>query len=389
MEIGKNIRRIRPWLIWAIILIVAAFALKTKILAPPAVEIVAVEPHDLTAQVYGNGTVEAKVVIGVSSKITGRIMQLSVDQGDRITKGQLLARLEDSDFVQQERQAQALLNEVIASRGVEEATLSKARATLILAQKNARRFTELANNDLVARLEQEQYQTAFTIAKEEVNRSRASLAAIRLAEAANQAGLDLSRSRLADTRIYAPQDGIIISRDLEQGATVTPGLSIFTLADPQMVWVKANVDEALLSGVSVGKKAAITLRSGQKSSLPGQVARLGLQSDRVTEELEVDVAFTPPLATFHLGEQADLLIVTESKTADLSLPAKALVSKAGSRGVWQVVQGKLHFTKVQTGIEDRSAITEIVSGLQNGAQVAVAPAADMAKFTDGMKVREK
>ena len=101
------------------------------------------------------------------------------------------------------------------------------------------------------------------------------------------------------------------------------------------------------------------------------------------------MAFTPPLATFHLGEQADLLIVTESKTADLSLPAKALVSKAGSRGVWQVVQGKLHFTKVQTGIEDRSAITEIVSGLQNGAQVAVAPAADMAKFTDGMKVREK
>lgn len=389
MIIKTNLPRIRTWLVWAVIFIGAAFVLKTKILSPPEIEVVKIERRDLTNHVYGNGTVEAKVMIGVSSKITGRIVQLYADQGDQVTKGQLLARLEDNDFVQQQRQAQAVLRTVNATLGVEEAALRKARATLILAEKNAQRFTDLADKDLIARIESEQYQTTFAVAKEEVNRSQAALHAIHMEKEVSQAGIELSRSRLADTQIYAPQDGLIISRDLEQGATVTPGLSIFTLADPQLVWVKANVDEALLSSVAVGKKAAITLRSDQNTSLPGQVARLGQQSDRVTEELEVDVAFTPPLATFRLGEQADVLIVAETKAAALSLPAKALISKEGSRGVWRVSQGQLHFAEVQTGIEDRSGFTEIVFGLGLDEKVAVAPPAETAKFKEGMRVREQ
>jgi HlyD family secretion protein len=59
---------------------------------------VTVENRDLTEMVYGNGTVEAKVVVGVSSKITGRIIELYADQGDRVTRGQLLAKLENDDF---------------------------------------------------------------------------------------------------------------------------------------------------------------------------------------------------------------------------------------------------------------------------------------------------
>jgi len=389
METKKRPRRMPPWLIWAIVLAGAAFAIKTRLMGPARLEIVTVTARDLTAQVYGNGTIEAKVMVGVSSTITGRVVELLADQGDQVTAGQLLARLEDDDFFQQERQAEAVLRKVAAAIAAEEATLGKARATLSLAEKNAQRFASLADNNLIARLEAEQYQTACTVAREEVARAQAALTASRMEEEASRASLELTRSRHADSKIYAPQDGVIISRDLELGATASPGLAIFTLADPRLVWLKANVDEAMLGGVAVDKEAVITMRSSPDTPRPAHVARLGRQSDRVTEELEVDVAFDSPLASFRLGEQADVLITTGTKAGAPSLPGAALIAKDGTRGVWRVSQGQVHFVKVQTGIEDRSGFSEIVSGLAPGDQVAMAPPPQMAALKEGMKVRGK
>lgn len=335
----------KKYLIAAASVLALGVLLKATVLAPLKVKAVEAERRDLTAQVYGNGTVEAKVVVGVSSKITGRIVELYGDQGDSVRRGKLLAKLESQDFAEQ---------------------LQKAQATLELASRNARRYKNLADKDLVSRLEAEQYETAARVA------------------AAEEA---TARSRLDDTLIHAPEDGLIIARNLEKGSIVTPGQPIFSLADPKTVWVKANVDESLLQGVAVGKKALISLRSAPGRQFPGQVVRLGHESDRVTEELVVDVAFTPPLKDFRLGEQADVLIVDETKIAVPSLPSAAIVSRGGSRGVWVIGRNRLEFKEVVTGAEDRRSFTEIVSGLAGGDRVAVAAPSVMQKFSSGMKVR--
>ncbi|HEX9079922.1 MAG TPA: efflux RND transporter periplasmic adaptor subunit [Desulfuromonadaceae bacterium] len=387
MELPKAVATMRKYLVWPVVLAGGVILLNMTLLAPPRVKIVRMERGDLTAQVYGNGTVEAKVVVGVSSKITGKVVEVYVDQGDRVRRGQLLAKLENDDFFQQQRQSEAGVKRAAANLDVEKANLQKAVANLALAQKNAQRFKNLAEKNMVSKLEAENYDNTYQVAREEVNRSRAALEAARMDQAANRASLGFSRSKVADTLIYAPQDGIIITRDLEKGATVTPGMSIFTLAAPQMVWVKANVDESLLKGVAVGKKAVITLRSAPNEPFPGRVARLGRESDRVTEELEVDVAFTPPLTNFRLGEQSDVYIVTDTKKGVHCLPSAALVARERGRGAWVVKNGKLRFKPVTTGIEDRRNLTEITGGLAGDELVAVAPPAEMAKFRDGMRVR--
>lgn len=387
MELLKTLARKKTYLIWAAILATVAIVLKMTLLAPPKIKAVTLEKRDLTAQVYGNGTVEAKVVVGVSSKITGRIVALYADQGDQVKQGQLLAKLENSDFIQQEQQSEAGLNRSVANLSVEQANLQKAKANLELAAKNAQRFKVLADKNLIAKQEAEQYDTTCQVAREEVARCQAALEAARMEQRANRAGLGFARSKVADTLIYAPQDGVIITRDLEKGDTVTPGMSIFTLADPRTVWVKANVDESQLKGVTIGKKAFITLRSLAGEQLPGQVVRMGRQSDRVTEELEVDVAFAQPLKNFRLGEQSDVYIIAGTKKATPSLPAAAIVAREKNRGVWTVAHNRLAFKPVTIGIEDRRNLTEIVGGLANGEQVAMAPAAEMAKFREGMKVR--
>ncbi|MBF0509760.1 MAG: efflux RND transporter periplasmic adaptor subunit [Deltaproteobacteria bacterium] len=386
MNLLKALIRRKKYMVWLIILGAAAALLKLTVLAPPKVKIVKLEKRDLTAQVYGNGTVEAKVVVGVSSKITGRIVELSADQGDRVTRGQLLARLEDDDFVQQQRQSEAALNRAAANWKVEQANLHKALANVTLAEKNARRFKNLFEKDMVARLEAEQYENTYLVAKAEVARSTAAVKSAQMEQAANQANLGFARSKVADTFIYAPQDGIIISRNLEKGATVTPGLAIFSLADPQMIWIKTNVDESQMKGVAVGRPAIISLRSAPGEQFPGQVSRLGRESDRVTEELEVDVAFTPPLKDFRLGEQADVYIVTESRQKVSSLPSAALVTQGKTRGVWTAEKDRLKFKPVTAGIEDRRNFTEILAGLDGRDRIATAPLEDMAKFHDGMKV---
>jgi len=387
MDLLRTLAKKKKYLIWAAALVAVAIVLKMTLLAPPKVKVVNVEKRDLTAQVYGNGTVEAKVVVGVSSKITGRIVELLADQGDLVKRGQLLARLENDDLLQQQQQSQAGLNRSAANLNVEQANLQKAKANLALAEKNAQRFKTLAEKNLVSRLEAEQYETSRQVAREEVARSMATIDAVRMEQQSGRAGVGFARSKVADTLIHAPQDGVIITRDLEKGATTTPGQPIFTLADPATIWVKANVDESQLKGVAVGKSAVITLRSSPGERWSGRVARLGHQSDRVTEELQVDVAFNPPLTDFRLGEQSEVYITTEAKKSVPSLPSAALVTNGKKRGVWLAENGRLKFREVTVGIRDRNDFAEITGGLGGKERVVIAPQPQLAKFREGMKVR--
>ncbi len=115
MTAVQSIAKYAKYWIW-ILAAGAAFAvLKLTLLSPPAVRLVTVTNRDLAAQVYGNGTVEAKVVVDVSSKITGRIVELFADQGDHVRRGQLLAKLESDDFGQQAIQAEALVRNGIGN----------------------------------------------------------------------------------------------------------------------------------------------------------------------------------------------------------------------------------------------------------------------------------
>ena len=387
MTVLNKLIRNKKYLAGGLAVIVVIVIVKMTLLAPPQVRIVSVQKRDLTAQVYGNGTVEAKVVVAVSSKITGRIMELHADQGDHVTRGQLLATLESDDLLQQQKLSAAGVSKSAANLKVEMANLQKARANLVLAENNTRRFKSLLDSGMVSRQEAEQYENIYQVAREDVARSTAMIEAVRMEQAANRAGLGFAGSKVADTRIYAPIDGVIITRNLEKGATTIPGQTIFTLADPGTIWVSANVDESQLKGVAVGKSAVILLRSSPGEQWAGQVARLGHQSDRVTEELQVDVAFNTPRQNLRLGEQAEVYITTEAKKSAPSLPAAALVSNNRKQGVWVAENGRLRFRATTSGIKDRGGFTEITGGLDGNARVVVADPLKTAKFRDGMRVR--
>jgi HlyD family secretion protein len=377
----------RKPLLWVVGVAILLLIARATIFAPVVVKTTTLTARDLTARVYGNGTVEAKVVVSVSSKVTGKIQALFADQGDRVKTGQLLARLEDEDFRQQVIQAQAGIKKASSTLDVEEANYLKSLANQELAKSNARRITELGAKNLASKQDVDIQTTALEVARKETQRAMASLQALREDNQAFRAVAAFARSRQKDMLIVAPQDGVVLSRDLEQGATVSPGMPIFRLVDPSVIWVKANVDESKSRGVAVGQEADIFIRSAPGVHFQGRVARIALESDRVTEETEVDVLFDPPLKDFRLGEQAEVYIVTAIKKNTPSLPADCITSKGKKRAVWTVINGELHKKEIVSGIEDKNSFVEVLSGVDPATQVAIAPAEKIMAFKEGMRVK--
>ena len=126
--------------------------------------------------------------------------------------------------------------------------------------------------------------------------------------AAAVAGLASVQSRKADSIITSPINGYVVSRELESGAAVNPGTPILKLADPRTIWVTVYVDEREAGPIAVGNMADVALRSMPDRAFRGKVVRIRRESDRVTEQLTVDISFDELPEQLTLGQQAEATI---------------------------------------------------------------------------------
>jgi HlyD family secretion protein len=164
-----------------------------------------------------------------------------------------------------------------------------------------------------------------------------------------------------------------VIRELEAGATVNPGSGILKIADPRTAWVTVHVDERDLGSLSVGDRAEISLRSLPGRPVPGRIARIQRESDRVTEQLAVDIALLERPERLTLGEQAEARIRPPARHGSVGVPLGALVRTADGPGVWTVVAGRLAFRPVRIGVLDPGGWVEALDGVREGDEVVVAP----------------
>lgn len=187
-----------------------------------------------------------------------------------------------------------------------------------------------------------------------------------------RAALALARSRLDDAAIVSSFDGYVVSRDLEPGATVNPGTPILKVADPRTGWVTVHVDERETGLIAVGDAAEISLRSLPGRALGGRVARIRRESDRVTEQLAVDIAFDERPTRLTLGEQVEATIRPAGRRGVVALPLGGLVRTAHGPGALVVEDGRLALKTVRLGMSDWRAWIEVLEGLRPGEQVVLA-----------------
>lgn len=354
-------------------------------LAPVGVEQAAVTRADLNPGVYGIGTVEAKHAYSVGPIQAGRLLRVMVDQGDRVEVGQVLAEIDPVDLRQR---ADAAVSAAARARQAAEAALAQvaeAESRTRLAQANLARYQALYRQNFVAKemVDSRLHEAAAAEAALAASRANAAAAQREIGRAeAERQGVDQLRNSL---RLLSPITGVVTTREAEPGTTVVAGQAVLRLADPAHLWVRARVDQARAQAIRVGQAADITMRSAPEMALPGKVARIELQSDAVTEERIVDVAFDPVPDRLYLGELAEVTLHLPGTRNALAVPRAAIGLRNDRSGVWQAVDGRARFKPVQLGVQtaDRA---QVVSGLAEGERVIVYSARQL---DEGMRVREQ
>jgi len=335
----------------------------------PSVPVIAVKPAEVQGQVKGPGTVQSKIPVAVSTKITGIVEKLYADQGDRVQKGQLLVELDAAELKAKKAASQASRHRAQRELGRAQADAAKAQANLELAQSNYRRDLEVFQPGYISEAAMDTTIAALRLAQSELAAAQAQVAA--QASQAEQAESEVKASEalLSYTRIPAPMDGLITVRQAEVGTTVSPGAPIFQMVDLDNIWVAAWIDASQIAQLKAGQKADIRLRSGRRYQ--GQVARLNREADPVTRELEVDVAFNTLPEPLIIEEEAEVTIFTgEQKT--LAVPLAAVVKHRDQTGVMVVDQGRLAFRPVTLGLNDGKR-TAVLEGLKEEDLVVAQP----------------
>lgn len=292
---------------------------------PQEVEVVRPVWGPAIEAVYATGTVEPSVMVPIAPRSGGRLVELPVEEGASVRRGQVLARLDDRD-----------LNNTV------EELAARAR----YAQSQFDRTRELVTRRFLAQAEQDRLRAELDAATAALRRARS------------------QRDFLALT---APADGEIIRRDGEVGQFVAAGQALLVMSCCAPLRVAAEVDEEDIARVQVGQ--AVVLRS---DALPGRtfdamVAELTPKGDPVARSYRVRLRLATP-QDFRVGMTVDANIVVARRDKVLLVPAQAVRDGA----VWLLREGRLHRQAVQVGVVGAQR-TEIRAGLDAQAQIVLAP----------------
>ncbi|MDA8170727.1 MAG: efflux RND transporter periplasmic adaptor subunit [Nitrospiraceae bacterium] len=349
--------------------LIAVFAFYKIFPYRPPVAVVLVKKAEIREIVQGPGTVQSRVPVTVSAKITGILDKLYADQGYRVKKGQLLAELDSAEL--KAREAAALWAQSRAERDLAsaKANLVKSEANLMLARSNYQRDFEVYKPGYISPAAFDITKDALNVAESDVSANVAAVKASKAAVSQAESETRTARAILGYTRIYAPMDGVITNRTAEIGDTINPGTPVFQMVNYQ-IWAASWIDETKLGRLKVGQQALIKLRSGQ--AYQGEIVRLNKQADTVTRELEVDVKFDTLPKPLTIGEETEVYIDTGRESAP-AVPLSALIERNGSKGVLVAEGGRAVFRPVGVGLEDGTQAA-ILKGLKEGDMVVLNPA---------------
>ncbi len=309
------------------------------------------------------GTVEACQRTRLSTIIGGRIERLTVREGDRVKKGQLLLKLWDDD-----RQAQSRL----ALTQIDSARRHAAQACTVAAnaEREARRQAELRQQGFVSSSREE---AARTEAESQRAGCDAAQAEIRQAEAR----LAVTQVEQGRTVLYAPFDGTVAKIVGEVGEYSTPSPPgvptppAIDLIDASCLYVKAPMDEVDAPRIRPGQTARVTLDAYPKTAFPAKVRRVApyvttVEKQARTVEVEADFERPEGVGQLLVGFSADLEIVLETRESTLRIPTSAL--QEGGRVLVAGADGRLAERRVKAGIANWE-FTEVLDGLQAGDRV--------------------
>jgi HlyD family secretion protein len=373
-----------------------------------AVRIGGVERRNLVATVTASGQIEPQRSVDVSADITGRIIEIPVEEGDLVRRGDLVLRIDPSQYEAGVAQARAL----VASS---EASLLQARANRDQARRALDRAIELRRQspNLVSDEQLEQAHTSFDVAE-----AMASSAEHQVGQA--QASLQNSLELLAKTVLRAPMDGEVTRMAVEVGEVAVPGTFsretglLMTISDLSIIQVAVRVDETDVVRLHMGDSAEVTIDAFPDSTFTGRVTKISKSAvfglaqtaggTNQAVDYDVEVTLDDPPEQIRPDLSATSKIVTSTRDSALSIPIIALTvrehtpissetapqdttaEKKEVEGVFLVSNGVVEFRPVKVGIAGEEYF-EVLEGLTESDSIVAGPYQVIRDLKDGDKVR--
>ncbi len=386
----------------------------------PSVRIESVQRRNLVASVTASGWVRPHAAVDVQSDIMGRVIDLRVQEGDRVDQGQLLLRIDPAQYQAAVSRSRAAVSEAQAAE-------AQARANRLQAQRALQRIHDIARAD-TALVSQREIEDAEATAKVqdalyEAAQYRVQQARAALAEAENQ---------LDKTVIRAPLTGVVTRLNVEQGEMAiigtmnNPGSLLLTISDLAAMEAVVQVDETDVPDIHIGDSASVEIDAFPRQRFAGRVTEIGHSAIRSPEDaakqlqgtssgqaIDFEVVITldhpPPALRPDLSATAD--VVTATQDSALAVPiialtvrerkdekipleepqarqaqAAAKLNDQDEEGVFLYQGGKAHFTPVQVGIAGQDYF-QVLSGLNPGDSVIAGPYEVIRDLEDDKPVR--
>jgi HlyD family secretion protein len=376
------IHKLAPWLVVAAL---AAFAIyRLKFSAVPVIAH-AIAPGEVQGEVMGTGTLDARVKTTISPRIQERLAEVLVDQNDMVKAGQLLARLDDGELKRQVDVADAALASAKASLERVKTDEARSKAVAQQARLNHARVSELLETKVSSQDDLDKAVEALQIAEADVKRSQAAIAEAESQVVSARMNLAYQKERLAYTQILSPYDGLVVRRDRDPGGVVVPGGSLMQLISTNEIWVSAWVDETTMNDLAVGQSARVAFRSDTGKNYPGEIARLGRETDRETREFLVDVRVKELPKNWTVGQRAEVFIETGHKSGVLTMPQQFIQWREGKAGVFVNELGRAKWHEVTLGLRGSNKL-EVIQGLKLGEQVLMPFEGKQASLADGQRI---
>jgi RND family efflux transporter MFP subunit len=386
----------RAFLWWGIgILALAAAGAATWVVAMPRgipvkVATVTAAPANFAAApasiLDASGYVVARRQATVSAKVTGKVVMVGIEEGQRVERGQVIARLDDTNAAATVLQARAELEQSKANLLAADVALANAGPTY---QRNEQQFMRAVISA-----------QSFDTAKTAFDATRTSREVAARAVEVAAARLTLAERNLDDTVVRAPFAGIVTVKAAQEGEMVSPisagggytRTGIGTVVDMDSLEVEVDVSENFINRVRAGQSASVKLNAYPDWTIPARVIAIIPTAERAKATVKVRVGFDAGDARILPEMGARVAFLSDATSGDAAAASaqaalvvpEAAVQRSGDTGVVYVVaNGNVEKRTVRLG--ERGAAGQVVlSGLTSGARVAIG---DFAKLSDGAAVR--
>jgi len=393
LKIGKSESVIRPKkkrrlirLFAGILLVFIAAVLYFKGVFTPSVQVEAanvsrIYPSQTFTVLNASGYVVAQRKAAVASKVTGRLISLSVEEGSRIKKGEVIARLENEDVQAARNQAEANLNNA-------RHTLEQADAELKDADLAFERTKDLLSKGFVAKADNDSAEARY-------KKAVAGVAAAKAAVNASQALLQAANVSIGYTLVRAPFDAVVLTKNADVGDIVTPigaaanvQAAVVTVADMNSLQVEADVSESNLSQIKEGQPCEIQLDSFPDDRFRGEVHMIVPTADRTKATVMVKVRFLDKDGRILPEMSARVAFLKRQVRPDeqkprIAINSKAVLDRGRRKVVFLIKDNRAIETPVSTGDQFDDMI-EILSGVKAGDRIVSRP---LDKIKNGSKIK--